>query len=150
MKIGIVVIQALAHLACAKRRVCMSEFYIIEEDKSDTEIDSTTVAADTVSEDFSADFEKSGDELRIEERIGRSWSGVRSCGDTDRINRQVEAAVQGWVKQKLLEYVNWKVLSYGHGEISIRTTNSRGSWPDRRRSCRGSLSGTAFIVFQKP
>ena len=87
-------------------------------------------------------------DLRIEETVYRSWSGVRSCGDSSRIANEVKAAYEGWVAQKLFQYRHLRYKTYGHGEGTVRTSNSGGG-PGSARSCRGSLSLPCYIVFEQ-
>ena len=89
-------------------------------------------------------------ELRIEETIGRTWSGVSGCGDQSRIQAEFQACYNGWVQQKIYEHLNWKVLEHGHGQFDVRTSSSREPWPSNARHCRGSMSGRVYIVFEQP
>ena len=90
-----------------------------------------------------------GEDLRIEETVSRTWSGVSGCGDASEKARQIKAAYEGWVAKKLFEYRHLKYKTYGHGEGQIRTSSSRAPWPDNNRSCRGSLSLPCYIVFEQ-
>lgn len=97
----------------------------------------------------SEDFKKiTTTDLRIEETIYRSWSGVRSCGDSTRINNEVKMAYEGWVSKKLFEYRHLRYKTYGHGEGSVRTSESGGTMGSPRR-CRGSLALPCYIVFEQ-
>nr|MBI1230292.1 hypothetical protein [Cytophagales bacterium] len=97
----------------------------------------------------SEDFKKSkSTDLRIEETIYRSWSGVRSCGDANRIANEVKVAYEGWVSQKLFEYRHLRYKTYGHGEGSVRTSNTGGNMGSPRR-CRGSLTLPCYIIFEQ-
>lgn len=123
-------------------------YYI--DNQADEMSDLSTLVADTVSENFRKDEDSKENELKIVEKIYRSWSGVRSCGKQERVESELQAAVEAWVGAKLIEYVNWEVVQYGHSEVAIRTSNGRGSFPDRKRYCNGSLQTDAFIIFRKP
>jgi hypothetical protein len=119
------------------------------ESHSDTE--SSNFDASELGEIFTDHEEDKANVLRVEETIYRSWSGVRSCGDTDRVKAEIDAAIQAWVGQKLLEYVNHQVLRYGAGDASVSTRNSGGSgFPRSPRRCSGSASIPCFIEFKKP
>ncbi|WP_157966122.1 hypothetical protein [Cognataquiflexum aquatile] len=87
-------------------------------------------------------------DLRIEETVYRSWSGVRSCGDANRVSNEVRAAYEGWVAEKLFQYRHLRYKTYGHGEGSVRTRNSGGGLGSPRR-CNGSLILPCYIVFQR-
>lgn len=122
----------------------MSEYYVV-----DLSGDKTAISADTLSEVLIEDRDVSGEILRIEERIGRGWSGVRNCG-SDRMSNELTSAMRAWVGDKLQDHINLKVVKWGHGAGSWSSSNSTSGWPDNRRSCRGSLSVPAYIVFVKP
>ncbi|WP_066477365.1 MULTISPECIES: hypothetical protein [unclassified Sphingomonas] len=124
----------------------MSEYIELFEDKSQ-DVNQAALNADEISEAIAQDVPVTGDELRIEETIARGWRGVRSCGDPARHKAELEAAMSGWVSAKLLEYVNLRVLRYGHGEVDIRWRNGRKPFPSNARWCTGSLTTRAYIVF---
>lgn len=88
-------------------------------------------------------------DLRIEETVTRTWSGVSSCGDANVKAKQIKDAYEGWVAKKLFEYRHLRYKTYGHGEGTIRVSHSRAPWPDNSRSCRGSLSLPCYIVFEQ-
>ncbi|WP_113635012.1 hypothetical protein [Nubsella zeaxanthinifaciens] len=91
-----------------------------------------------------------GEDLRIEETVYRTWSGVSGCGAESEKTRQVKAAYEGWVSNKLFEYRHLRYKTYGHGEGQIRTSSSQEPWPSNRRSCRGSLQLPCYIIFEQP
>ncbi|MDX9906830.1 MAG: hypothetical protein RBS55_09615 [Bacteroidales bacterium] len=96
-----------------------------------------------------SDYKAVGQDLRIEETVYRTWSGVRGCGDSNEIARQVKAAYEGWVARKLFEYRHLKYKSYGHGEGKVRTSSGKRPWPDNSRFCGGSLSLPCYIIFEQ-
>ena len=85
--------------------------------------------------------------LRVEEKVGRSWSGVASCGHSDRIQAEAQAALNEWIKQKIFQYRNLRYLRAGAGEGRARWTDYNP--PFGARSCHGSLTMPCYIEFAK-
>jgi hypothetical protein len=114
----------------------------------------TINASDSIDEFaiFKKEDEKNllAEDLRIEETVNSSWSGVSGCGSAKEIERQVKAAYEGWVQKKLFEYRNLKYKTFGHGEGKVKTHSSHAPWPDNSRKCGGSLSLPCYIVFERP
>lgn len=83
--------------------------------------------------------------LRIEEVKFHKWSGVRSCGDTNRVASEVNFALEDWAKAKIFENRHLRYIRYSHlgGNYTIRNSNGGVSG----RKCSGSLNLKCFIEF---
>lgn len=85
--------------------------------------------------------------LRIEEKIGIVWKGVKGCCSGNRPQKEVTARFKEWVGQKMLQHASLRYLGSGHGGGSARCSQSGGMGQARR--CRGSISVTAYVEFLK-
>lgn len=83
--------------------------------------------------------------LRIEEEKFHKWSGVRSCGDTDRVASEVNFALEDWAKAKIYENRHLRFIRYSHLGGSYTIRNSSGGTSGRK--CSGSLNLKCFIEF---
>ena len=127
----------------------MPEFFVIEPEALDAV--QSTIPEDTVAEVAIEDRDVRGEVLRIQERIGRNWDGVRSCGDARRISNELESAMRAWAGEQMLDHPGHRLVRWGHGAGTTSHRNSGGGgFPRSPRSCRGSLSVPAYIVFIKP
>jgi hypothetical protein len=91
--------------------------------------------------------EKAEEVLRIEEVVGRRWSGVASCGHSDRIQQEAQTALNEWIQKKLFEYRNLRYIRAGSGEGRARWSTNNP--PFGARSCSGSLTMPCYIEFNK-
>lgn len=101
--------------------------------------------ADDLSNHIGLIYEKS-QVLRIEEKVARSWSGVKSCGDADRVQSELNTAVQGWLKEKIFQHRHLRYLNYGYHDVKWRASRTGGGLGGAR-SCRGSLAMTCYVEF---
>jgi len=90
----------------------------------------------------------SGEILRIEEKVGLGWRGVRGCGDQSRVNAEAKAAMERWVKDKLFQYRDLDLVRYGNGQGQVRCRSGGGDWGSARWcGCSGSMP--CYIEFKK-
>ncbi len=125
------------------------EEFFDEVEQVDLEITSDENADEiSVALKLSESFDKA-EVLRIEEQVSHGWSGVSSCGHSDRIKSEAAQALEAWAKNKIFQYRHLRYIRYGHLGGSARTSSSGGSWGQPRR-CRGSLTIKCYIEFIKP
>lgn len=107
-----------------------------------------------LTEDFGQHAEESKDKtfnhtdiLRIEETVFISWTGVTSCGKAERIRNEIREALKAWANRKMLDYQQYRYISYGNGTSKVHTYY-RSRWG--KRSCKSSTSIPFYIEFRKP
>ena len=93
---------------------------------------------------------QSGQILRIETTLSARWSGVRSCGNFDRLVSKVDQAANAWLKEKFFEHRDLNYYRYGYTYSPGRYSNRSRPWPDNSRYCNGSTSFPIYIEFVKP
>ena len=77
------------------------------------------------------------------------WSGVRSCSSQSRARREVNNALNRWVKQVLQANPDWSLVDKGFDSFQYRWRNGR-RW-DNSRWCRGWANGVRLnAVFEAP
>lgn len=91
---------------------------------------------------------KDSDILRIEEFTSKGYSGVRGCGNSDRIKNEAIAAMNSWVGAKMLQYRDLRWITYGHLGGTARWYN--GKKASGARYCKGGVYIKCYIEFRRP
>lgn len=85
--------------------------------------------------------------LRVQKDLYAHWTGVRHCGDTSDVQRNMKKSFEAWYQQVVTTHHAHVVGRGIDGQANVTTNSWHDAWPSNADHCSGNVTMVGYVDF---